>query len=182
MKNSLPLIIAKELKRSERKIFNMYLLFICNVMFYSRVGPWSPSDGRSTRATCHMTRNSADSCSEPGLASSTKRLGELNLLSAPPQYRARSPSPLSGPAHHHLVMEAAEAKILSNNNTEAPDTASADRQVPPAPIPLQCSTQLAKVLEKQIEVIHRGIGLDLQMGLTDGKSGSNNGKGWDKQL
>ena len=111
------------------------------------MGPWSPSAGGSARVTCHMTRDS-DPGSEAGLATSTKRLGELSLLSAPapPQYRARSPSPLSGPAHHHLVMEAAEAKILSNNNTEAPDPAR-------APIPLQCSTQLAKVLEKQIEVI-----------------------------
>ena len=80
-------------------------------------------------------------------------MGELSLLSAPApsQYRARSPSPLSGPAHHHLVMEAKEAgaKILSNNNTEDPGAA---RPVAPAPIPAQCSTQLAKVLEKQIEV------------------------------
>ena len=112
-------------------------------MFNSRVGPWSAS----ASVTCHTSRDSEPG-SEASLATSTKRLGELSLLSAPApaQYRARSPSPLSGPAHHHLVREAAEAKILSNNNTEAPDPAR-------APIPLQCSTQLAKVLEKQIEVI-----------------------------
>ena len=116
-----------------------------------RMGPWSPDAGGSGRMSCHVSRDSPDSGSE----ASTQRMGGLSLLSAPAQYRARSPSPLSGPAHHHLVMEAAEAgaKILSNNNTEATDPSVAARKVPPASIPSQCSTQLAKILEKQIEVI-----------------------------
>merc|ERR1719232_495434 len=67
----------------------------------------------------------------------------MNVASQQSRVGPWSPS-AGGSAHHHLVMEAAEAKILSNNNTEAPDPAR-------APIPLQCSTQLAKVLEKQIE-------------------------------
>ena len=120
------------------------------------MGPWSPDTGGSARVSCHVSRDSRDSA-DSGSEASTKRMGGLSLLSAPPQsqYRARSPSPLSGPAHHHLVMEAAEAgaKILSNNNTEATDLLVAARKVAPASIPSQCSTQLAKVLEKQIEVI-----------------------------
>ena len=70
-------------------------------------------------------------------------------LSAPPAppHRVRSPSPLDNPAHHHLAMEA-KTSHFHNNNVEKDQN---HPKVSP-PIPPKCSTQLAKVLEKQIEV------------------------------
>ena len=72
--------------------------------------------------------------------------GHLSAPPAPP-HRVRSPSPLDNPAHHHLAMEA-KTSHFHNNNVEKDQNLS---KVSP-PIPSKCSTQLAKVLEKQIEV------------------------------
>ena len=59
----------------------------------------------------------------------------------------RSPSPLHSPAHLHLAMDPGLATPPPHNNN-TPDKPEQ------RPIPSTCSTQLAKVLEKQIEVMH----------------------------
>ena len=78
-----------------------------------------------------------------------------HLAPAPAQYRARSPSPLDGPSHHHLIMETRKISSHNNNVTHDQDVSTATNHVSssaPAHIPNNCSSQLAKVLEKQIEV------------------------------
>ena len=62
-------------------------------------------------------------------------------------FRARSPSPFE--KHHHLNIDGLRISHLHNNNSEA-ELAGGSGSTPS--IPTKCSSQLAKVLEKQIEV------------------------------
>ena len=79
-----------------------------------------------------------------------------HLTPAPAQYRARSPSPLDAPNHHHLIMETTRSPKMShinnNNNNSENDVIQRQNSAPHQQIPTLCSSQLAKVLEKQIEV------------------------------
>ena len=92
----------------------------------------------------HLSSGHLSSSSSGHLSKSPS--GHLSAPPAPP-HRVRSPSPLDNPAHHHLAMEA-KTSHFHNNNVEKDQNLS---KVSP-PIPSKCSTQLAKVLEKQIEV------------------------------
>merc|ERR1719323_2477515 len=77
-----------------------------------------------------------------------------HLTPAPAQYRARSPSPLDAPNHHHLIMETTTSPKMShinNNNNSENDVIQRQNSAPHQQIPTLCSSQLAKVLEKQIE-------------------------------
>ena len=77
--------------------------------------------------------------------------GERDLLTpgtgTTQHFRARSPSPFE--KHHHLNIDGLRISHLHNNNSEGEvGTGSGS----PLSIPTKCSSQLAKVLEKQIEV------------------------------
>ena len=75
--------------------------------------------------------------------------GERDLLTPGTQhFRARSPSPFE--KHHHLNIDGLRISHLHNNNTEGEVGGGGSSST--LSIPTKCSSQLAKVLEKQIEV------------------------------
>ena len=78
--------------------------------------------------------------------------GERDLLTpgtgSTQHFRARSPSPFE--KHHHLNMEGLRISGLHNNNSEGEVRGGGSCST--LSIPTKCSSQLAKVLEKQIEV------------------------------
>ena len=78
--------------------------------------------------------------------------GERNLLTpdtgSTQHFRARSPSPFE--KHRHLNIEGLRISHLHNNNTEGELGGGGSSST--LSIPTKCSSQLAKVLEKQIEV------------------------------
>ena len=75
--------------------------------------------------------------------------GERDLLTpgTTKHFRARSPSPFE--KHHHLNIDGLRISHLHNNNSEGELGTGSGSTLS---IPTKCSSQLAKVLEKQIEV------------------------------
>lgn len=127
----------------------------------SRMGPWSSpaaSPRPAPRVSPQHPRHERQDVPEPSHVTSrrleglsVRDCGEASCLAVPPApYRARSPSPLHSPAHLHLAMDPGLATPPPHNNN-TPDKPEQ------RPIPSTCSTQLAKVLEKQIESETSGL-------------------------